>query len=231
MLTIAAMNPLYIHIIFAVIIGYVLGSIPFALVIGKVFYHTDVRNFGSGNLGGSNAGRVLGKKAGIATIILDIAKVIVAVAIVSTFDQQASIWAGLAAAFGHCFPLFAGFRGGKAVATMFGFLLSCSIFTFHDPWILLIPLIVFIIVLILFKMVSLASICAALSSTIYILFISNYTSVQVASVLLTVLVIIRHSSNIQRIMNGNENKVTWLLNDSKKKHILRKKKDEENQTK
>ena len=63
-------------------IGYLLGSIPFALVIGKLFYHTDVRKYGSGNLGGTNAGRVLGKKAGIATIVLDVLKVVVAVAIV-----------------------------------------------------------------------------------------------------------------------------------------------------
>ena len=126
-------------------IGYLLGSIPFALVIGKLFYHTDVREFGSGNLGGTNAGRVLGKKAGIATILLDIVKVILAVAIVSVgFDnQEMSIWSGVAAAFGHCYPIFAHFKGGKAAATLVGFLLSTAIFTFHSVWFIIVPLIAF----------------------------------------------------------------------------------------
>ena len=104
-------------------LGYVLGSIPFALVIGKLFYHTDVRNYGSGNLGGTNAGRVLGKKAGISVIVCDILKVVVAVGIVSLYDQEAKVFgAGFAACLGHCYPLFAHFHGGKAVATMFWFL-------------------------------------------------------------------------------------------------------------
>ena len=81
-------------------LGYLLGSIPFALVIGKFFYKTDVRNFGSGNLGGTNAGRVLGKKAGISVIACDVLKVVLAVGVVSCFDKEASIWAGFAAAFG-----------------------------------------------------------------------------------------------------------------------------------
>lgn len=72
-------------------LGYLLGSIPFALVIGKLFYKTDVRNFGSGNLGGTNAGRVLGKKAGISVIVCDVVKVVVAVGVVSCFDLEASI--------------------------------------------------------------------------------------------------------------------------------------------
>ncbi|MDE6195364.1 MAG: glycerol-3-phosphate acyltransferase, partial [Erysipelotrichaceae bacterium] len=93
-------------------IGYLLGSIPFALVIGKVFYKTDVREHGSGNLGGTNTGRVLGKKAGLMVIICDVLKVVLAVAIVSYFHKSASIWAGLAAAIGHCYPIFAGFKGG-----------------------------------------------------------------------------------------------------------------------
>lgn len=204
------LDPMYLHIIIALVIGYLLGSIPFALVIGKVFYKTDIRNAGSGNLGGTNAGRVLGKKAGISVILLDITKVVLACGIVSTFSAPASIWAGLAAAFGHCYPIFANFKGGKAVATMFGFLLSSAIFTFKDPLVLLIPLGVFIIILLIGKMVSLASMCAALTSTIYIYTVTAYTSIQVASALLTLLVIYRHRANIERIMHGEENKVSWL---------------------
>ncbi len=193
-------------------IGYLLGSIPFALVIGKLFYHTDVREFGSGNLGGTNAGRVLGKKAGIATILLDIVKVILAVAIVSVgFDnQEMSIWAGVAAAFGHCYPIFAHFKGGKAAATLVGFLLSTAIFTFHSIWFIIVPLIAFFSLLYLFKMVSLASMGMALVSSIYITCMQNELIITAASWLLTVLVIYRHRANIIKIKNHKESKITWM---------------------
>lgn len=192
-------------------LGYILGSIPFALVIGKVFYKTDIRKHGSGNLGGTNAGRVLGKKAGISVIACDVLKVVIAVAIVSFFDKEASIWSGVAAAFGHCYPIFAGFHGGKAVATMFGFLLSTSIFTFNNIWYVLIPFLCFFLILYLSKMVSLSSIIAALSSSMYITWMQmGNAPMIIASWLLTILVIYRHRSNIQKIRNGNENKITWL---------------------
>lgn len=193
-------------------LGYLLGSIPFALVIGKVFYKTDVRNFGSGNLGGTNAGRVLGKKAGISVIVCDVLKVVVAVAVVAQFDREASIWAGLAAAIGHCYPVFAGFHGGKAVATMFGFLLSTSIFTFGNAWYVFVPFIFFLIVLYLGKMVSLASMVAAVVSSIYITIMQYNISLEIiiASWLLTMLVIYRHRGNIVKIKNGTENKISWL---------------------
>lgn len=208
---------MYQDIILSIVIGYLLGSIPFALVIGKVFYNTDIRNFGSGNLGGSNAGRVLGKKAAISVIALDVLKVVVAIFITSFFEysEMASIWAGLAAAFGHCYPIFAGFRGGKAVATMFGFLFGISLFTFHDPFMLLIPLVVFIIILYISKMVALGSICAAVMSTIYIFLETPADSTKIASFLLTILIIYRHRSNIVRMLHNEENKITWL--DRKKK--------------
>ncbi len=193
-------------------IGYLLGSIPFALVIGKLFYHTDVRKYGSGNLGGTNAGRVLGKKAGIATIVLDVLKVVVAVAIVSLIflDPDNAIWAGVAAAFGHCYPVFAGFKGGKAAATLVGFLLSTAIFTFHNAMYVVIPLIAFFVLLYLFKMVSLASMSMAIVSSLYITFMQNNISITIASWLLSVLVVYRHRVNIGKIINHTENKITWL---------------------
>lgn len=198
------------HHIYAVIIGYLLGSIPFALVIGKVFYHTDVRKFGSGNLGGTNAGRVLGKKAAVSVIALDVLKVVLAVFLASLFDEDASIWAGLAAAFGHCYPLFAGFKGGKAAATMFGFLLSTAIFTFHSAWYVLIPFAFFIITLKLSKMVSLSSMIAAITSTIYIAIAQPDIKLTIASLLLSILVIYRHRANIIRMKEGTESKISWM---------------------
>ena len=195
-----------------ILLGYLLGSLPFALIIGKLFYKTDVRNYGSGNLGGTNAGRVLGKKAGISVIACDVLKVVVAVGIVSYFDREASIWAGFATAFGHCYPIFAGFRGGKAVATMFGFLLSTSIFTFQSAWYVIIPFLFFLVVLYLSKMVSLSSMVAALISSLYITYRQFDSSIEIiiASWLLTILVIYRHRSNIKKIANGTENKISWL---------------------
>ena len=193
------------------LIGYLLGSIPFALVIGKVFYHTDVRQYGSGNLGGTNTGRVLGAKAGAAVIACDILKVVAAIALASLISPDVSIWTGLAAAIGHCYPIFAGFKGGKAVATMFGFLLATSIFTFQNAWYLIIPLAVFLLLLVLFKMVSLASMAAALCSSIFISVMQmDQPQIMIASWLMTLLVIYRHRSNIVKIKNGQENKVSWL---------------------
>ncbi|MEG0290994.1 MAG: glycerol-3-phosphate 1-O-acyltransferase PlsY [Erysipelotrichaceae bacterium] len=199
-----------LNLLYAILIGYILGSIPFALVIGKVFYHTDIRKFGSGNLGGTNAGRVLGKNAAIAVIALDVLKVVLAVFLVSLFDQPASIWAGFAAAFGHCYPIFANFKGGKAAATMFGFLLSTAIFTFQNPWYVLVPFLFFIVTLKLSKMVSLSSIIGSITSSIYITVMQDNLQITIASYLLCILVIYRHRENIQRIRNGNESKITWL---------------------
>ena len=104
---------MWIRLLAAALVGYLLGSIPFALVIGKLFYKTDIRTAGSKNLGGGNAGRVLGAKAGVAVMTLDILKVAFAIFITSgiQYRESAMITAGLAAAIGHCYPVFAGFKG------------------------------------------------------------------------------------------------------------------------
>lgn len=204
-----------IYTLLSIVLGYLLGSLPFALIIGKVFYHTDIRNYGSGNLGGTNAGRVLGKKAGISVIACDVLKVVLAIAIASHFSKVAGIWTGLACCFGHCYPIFANFKGGKAVSTMFGFLLSTSIFLFKDASFFLLPFGMFIIVLFIFKYVSLASICASINSSLYItaIFASfkfESLSIIIASWCMCILVIYRHRTNIKKIMDGNENRISWL---------------------
>lgn len=200
------------NLVIGILIGYILGSIPFALVIGKVFYHTDIRNYGSGNLGGTNAGRILGKKAGIAVIFCDVLKVVVAVYIMSNFfqDNSASIWAGVAAAFGHCYPVFAQFKGGKAAATLGGFLLSTALYTFHDAKYFMIPVIAFFITLYCSKMVSLASITLAIVSSIYITMMQSNQMIIFASWILSALVIYRHRENIKKIRNKTERKITWM---------------------
>lgn len=197
-------------IAFACIVGYFLGSIPFALVIGKVFYHKDIREYGSGNLGGTNAGRVLGKKAGIAVILFDALKALIPMAIFASYSSEASIWCGLWVCIGHCYPIFAHFKGGKAAASMFGFLFSVAFFTVHHLSAFLIPLLAFFICLYLSKMVSLSSMVAATTSTLMLLYLQVNSSILLASTLLTLLIIYRHKENIKRIINKTERKITWM---------------------
>lgn len=206
---------MYIDIIFAVLIGYVLGSIPFALVIGKVFYKTDIRQHGSHNLGGGNAGRVLGKKAGLAVMTCDILKVTLAVFLVSLFADSAHgnlslIIAGFAAAMGHCFPLFAHFKGGKAVATMYGFLFGMALIAGYSFWIFFVPLITFLVVLYIWRTVSLSSLLSAIVNTVFIFFTADSLPLFIASLIFTLIILIRHRKNWQRLLHGTENKIKWM---------------------
>lgn len=202
----------YAEFFLIAVLGYLLGSIPFALVIGKVFYQTDIRNYGSKNLGGGNAGRVLGKKAGLAVMTLDILKVTLAVFIASRLQEgeEAMVLAGLAAATGHCFPLFAHFKGGKAVATMYGFLFGMGVFGGYGLILFFVPLIVFLIVLYLGKIIALASITSAVAVTGYLYFISGASLMFAAACIFTVVIIVRHKKNLIRIKNHEENKISWM---------------------
>ena len=195
------------------LLGYLLGSIPFALVIGKVFYKTDVRQHGSGNLGGTNTGRVLDCKAGLSVIVLDILKVVAAIWAASYVSTTAALLTGLCCCIGHCYPVFAHFKGGKAVATMFGFLLGISIFVFGNGLYFIGPVIMFLSVLYLYKMVSVASITAALCSSIQLTSMNwNMDSLLliIGSWALTALVIYRHANNILKVRAGEEGKITWM---------------------
>lgn len=193
------------------IFGYLFGSIPFALVVGKIFYNTDIRGFGSGNLGGTNAGRVLGGKAGVAVAILDGLKGFFVIAIVMTINPSAAVIAGFMAAVGHCYPIFAQFKGGKAVSTAFGYLLGVSLFISHTVVsMFLIPLITFFVILKLTKFVSLSSIIAVSLAAVISFFVQSNLQVSICALLIAVLVVYRHRSNIERLRNHTENKVHWL---------------------
>ena len=201
-----------IEILTSVFIGYFLGSIPFALVIGKVFFKKDIRQYGSKNLGGGNAGRVLGKKAGLAVMTLDILKVTLAIFLCSFFANReiTMIIAGLSAAAGHCFPIFANFKGGKAVATMYGFLFGMAIVGGYSLWIFLFPLLVFLAVLYLWKIISLASMVSAAANTIFLYFKVESKLMFAASLVFTIVIIVRHRKNIDRMLKNEENKITWM---------------------
>ena len=201
-----------IEIIAAILIGYFLGSIPFALVIGKVFYKKDIRNYGSGNLGGGNAGRVLGKKAGLAVMTMDILKVTFAIFLISllTENENVMILAGLAAAAGHCFPVFAKFKGGKAVATMYGFLFGMAVIGGYSILIFFLPLCVFLLVLYLWKIIALASVVSAVANTIFIYVTIENKMMFTASCIFTIVMIIRHRKNFERMLKHEENKISWM---------------------
>lgn len=144
-------------LLLVIVLGYFIGSIPFALVIGKVFYHTDVRQYGSGNLGGGNTGRVLGKKAGLSTMAMDLLKVTFVLLIAKLLGGNDTTMAlgALAAGIGHCFPIYAGFRGGKAVAAMYGWLFGLFAVAGRSPVYFFLPLVVFLIVILLSRIISL----------------------------------------------------------------------------
>ena len=201
-----------VEILAAMAIGYLLGSIPFALVVGKVFYKKDIRNYGSGNLGGSNAGRVLGKKAGLSVMTLDILKVTLAIFIASFFQNKEIVMvvAGVSAAMGHCFPIFAKFKGGKAVATMYGFLFGMALIGGYSFWIFFLPLLTFLAVLYMTKIVALSSVLSAVVNTMYIYFVLGSKELFLGSLIFTIVMIIRHRANFERMLRHEENKIKWM---------------------
>lgn len=200
-----------IILILWLIVGYLIGSIPWALIIGKTFYGVDIRTKGSGNLGGTNAGRVLGKKAGIIVILLDALKAFLVMVLVNAISPEYIRYAGLAVCIGHCFPVFANFKGGKAVACSAGYILGLGLFVTHDiVFTFVYPALVFIIVLCLTKYMSLASMSGLVTATImgYLTYKDN--SLATLVLLLTLFVIFMHRANIARLIHGNENKVKFI---------------------
>lgn len=196
--------------ILLILLGYLYGSIPFALVIGKVFYNTDVRESGSGNLGGTNAGRVLGKKAGISVIVLDALKAVIIFYLSSYLSLKFNLnpnikyIAGLACIFGHCYPIFAEFRGGKAVSTSLGYFLCI------EPLYAIVAIVVFLLVLKISKYVSLSSISTALIVLCITPFLAVSITAKLCMLIAVILLVYRHKDNIKRIKNHTESKIQWM---------------------
>ncbi len=187
--------------ILTLFLSYLIGSFSFALVIGKLFYKTDIRGYGSGNLGATNVYRVLGKKAGLIVAIADLLKGTFACLLPQILNSAVNpIICGLLAILGHVFPIFAGFKGGKAVATATGVLL------FLTPFGTLTGFVVFLLTLILSKYVSLSSMLAGIAIFIYSLIFEDKVIIAL-SLFISVLVIILHRQNIKRLIRGTENKL------------------------
>ena len=200
----------YIILIGLMIFSYLYGSIPFALVVWKVFFGVDVREHGSKNLGGTNTGRVLGKKAGLAVIILDIFKCFVCVTITKlcanfiNLPSYAIYTSALACVIGHCFPIFANFKGGKAVSVMFGYALGFGF------WVFAIVGLVFLGVLKITKYVSLSSIIAVCTLVLISPIFKFGLIGTLCNLFIAALLIYRHRANIIRLKNGTESKITWM---------------------
>lgn len=191
------------YVLFA-IIAYLLGSIPSALIVGKVGYNIDIREHGSGNLGGTNTFRVLGIKAGIIVTLADILKGTLATLIPLFFDADVYRLAiGIFAVIGHTYPLFARFKGGKAVATSGGIILGVN------PILFAVMVLTFLLTLKISKYVSLSSMVTGLVSFIVTLFIGDIGLMIVVGVL-TLFVVYRHLANIKRILNKTEPKIKWM---------------------
>ena len=194
-----------------ILCAYLIGSIPSGLWIGKIFYKMDIRQHGSGNLGATNTFRILGKKAGLIVTVMDVLKGTAAVllAILPVFSEATihPLILGVIAVVGHMFPVFASFRGGKAVATSAGVVLGYS-------WPFFIVLFfTFFLTLKITKMVSLTSIVASGLALIYSIvyyFVTGDFALFILVAFLFSFIVYRHRANISRIRNGTEPKVKWI---------------------
>jgi glycerol-3-phosphate acyltransferase PlsY len=188
--------------IIVVIISYLLGSIPFAYIIIRLFKGIDIREVGSGNVGTTNALRTAGKRVALAALLGDLLKGLAAAWLgMRAGGQGLAAACVLAAVIGHCWPLFIGFKGGKGMATTAGAVL------FLMPKVFLLLAIIFILIVLFSRYVSLASISVAVLLPLIALFMSQSGSYLLASVILTLLVVYRHRENIERLLNGNERKI------------------------
>ena len=202
------------YIIVAVVVAYLLGSIPTSVWIGRIFFKVDVRNEGSKNAGATNTIRVLGWKAGVPVLIIDVFKGWLAVFLTGFFPAEAfqdipMVWvrimAAAAAVAGHIYPLYIGFRGGKGVATLLG--VGIALFPVSVWFVVLI----FVVVLLLSGIVSLSSILASMSFPFLVIFLfpPQHLSLTVLSIAVGVFVPLTHFSNIKRLLKGEEKKMSF----------------------
>lgn len=205
-----------------IILAYLIGSIPTAIIVSKAFFNIDIREYGSGNMGATNTFRVLGPKFGTIVMIGDMLKGILAVALYNLLPYYINneldrtnlmIGLGLAAVIGHIYPIWAGFRGGKGVATLFGMVLAIQ------PIVAINCVGVFLLVLYLTRYVSLSSILAGVALPICVLWIYNEQEVfyRVFAVAVACLIVLTHQKNISRLIKGNEGRVPILKHRDRRK--------------
>ena len=191
-----------LSIVLGATMAYLLGSIPSGLWIGRKFFQIDIRQHGSGNLGATNSFRILGKKAGTIVLLMDLLKGSISVLLLKQMDLHgiSPLIIALFAVVGHTYPLFANFKGGKAVATFAGVILA------YQPVLFLIGLGIFILTLAISKMVSFTSILTISIGVLLSLYFQDIV-LTIIALLADIFIIYRHRTNIQRILNGTEPKV------------------------
>ncbi len=205
-----------------IIVSYLIGSIPTALMVSRRFFGIDIRDYGSGNMGATNTFRVLGSRYGSMVMVFDILKGMAAVMLYNFLPfylnhelerTNLMLGLGLAAVVGHIFPIFAGFRGGKGVATLLGMVLAIQ------PVIAVSCIGIFVLVLFLTRYVSLSSILAAIALPICVLWVWNEHEVlyRVFALIVAILVIATHQKNIGRILRGVESRIPILKHRDRKK--------------
>jgi glycerol-3-phosphate acyltransferase PlsY len=192
-----------LNLVLAVVIAYLLGGVPFGYLFVRFALNKDIRTMGSGNIGATNVHRTAGGKAGVIVLLLDIFKGFFAVWIASVLTHGNPVGLGMAAVavmIGHSFPVFLGFRGGKAVACFIG------AFLFIAPLALLAVTVLFILTVAISKYISLGSILGALVFPVFVWLIMHPPAPILASAIFAgLLIVYRHKANIQRIVAGNEN--------------------------
>lgn len=203
------------EIILFVLLAYLTGAFPSAVWVGKTFYNIDVREYGSGNAGATNTFRVLGKGAGIPVFLMDVLKGWLSVSYVNFisnadilspelfFENQLTF--GISAVIGHLFPIYTGFRGGKGIATMFGLLIGLQ------PLAAAFSFVVFVVVFMISKYVSLGSIIASLFFPIFVILVlgSINPSLNLFAISIPILSLITHQKNIERLARGEEIKIKF----------------------
>lgn len=191
--------------ILALFLSYLLGSIPFGYVICRFFKKINIRAYGSGNIGATNVARSAGKGAGLATLILDILKGLIAVTLIPLLigneESLLKILCALSVVAGHNWSIYLKFKGGKGVATTAGALLGLM------PVVFVSSLCVWIVIYISFKYVSLASICAAISLPFFLFLYNAPFDYMIMGIIIALIGLIRHKENIKRLLNGTEHRV------------------------
>jgi len=190
-----------VALVIVIVAAYLTGSIPTGLLLGKA-YGVDVRKEGSGNIGATNLYRTVGRKVGIITLIGDCLKGLLPVLLVkySTLPPEFAAWVGLAAFCGHVFSVFLKFKGGKGVATALGVFLALA------PLAVAIAIALFAVVMFFWRYVSLASITAAAAMPLAVFFRGGSRTLTTVTFIIALIVIVRHSENIKRLIAGTENK-------------------------
>jgi len=202
------------------VVSYLLGSIPFGLLLARIFGGADVRKAGSGNIGATNVSRVAGPLAGILTLVCDAAKGSAAVLLAARLTDSSALWmvvAGFLALIGHCYPIWLNFKGGKGVAT------AAGVFLVLSPAAMFSALAIFILVVIAWRFVSLGSLAAAASIPLlmYFLWAPHHApplAVTFGSLAISTLVIYKHDANMQRLVEGTETKFSFSKKSSGKEN-------------